>query len=633
MRRLIPIAALAALFVACQGEKGPAATYDDLNVQVRMAAIGGHTATWAADDIVYFSDDASTKPGYQFKAASGDISADGKTLSATYKSADPAAKTIYAIHASQGRIRFKKTETITVVYDGTLGGSAMPVGEAAKGSSVLTLSPIVGVGEFTLQRGYVATVRISSNKSIFPKTLTYDFGGAGVNINKTTDLIEVSISGSGPFYIPLVPGNEAVSFNVDLLNEEGQTVASGTYSGNLAASSGTITAIGVLDKDAEDLFDPNVEEFEKASEAVKHMGVGVNLSGSFEVLWKDSAPSADRNNPAFYEKQNGAGPSTQATMDSFATAGFKSVRIPITWWMHMDDVYTANTIDKVWLDRIEEVVNYCQKANLYCIINMHHDAHAHEAQGGQWIFADIKNYDKISKAYKEIWQQIAARFKDYDQRLLFESYNEITDASGTWTFPKNADDITAANNLNQDFVNTVRKTGGNNTTRNLVVSSYSCSVSDRPLNAFVMPSDLRSGHLIWQVHNYAPTAFCGYNPTTPKDTFGDSQDYTEIQSALSTIKRLIVDKGYPCIIGEYGAPSERQAKDAEYQQSGSWRVKKSQEERAEHAYYYTKEALKIGVCPMFWYTPQEGNHRSTGAWTYPKVKDALIQAWTDYNSQ
>ncbi len=631
MKKWILMAATAALalFPACQPEKKQQNTSDELKVSVKIAAIGGRSPSWAAGDIVYFSDDASTRPGFQFKAAAGDISADGKTLQATYKSGDPAAKTLYAIHAPTGRIRMKKTETITVAYDGTLGGAAMPAGTAAKGTSILTLSPIVGVGEFTLKRGYAETVRISSNKAIFPKTLTYDFGGAGLNILKTTDLIEVATSGNGPFYVPLVPGNETVTFNVDLLNAEGQTVASGTYSGTLASAAGTLTAIGMLDEDAVDLLDPNVEEFEKASEAVKHMGVGVNLSGSFEVLWKDFAAQADRTNPSFYERQNGNGPSTQATMNSFATAGFKSVRIPITWWMHMDDVYTANTIDKVWLDRIEEVVKYCQQANLYCIINMHHDAHAHEAQGGQWIFADIKNYDKISKAYKEIWQQIAARFKDYDQRLLFESYNEITDASGTWTFPKSADDITAANKLNQDFVNTVRKTGGNNTTRNLVVSSYSCSVSDRPLNAFEMPSDLRSGHLIWQVHNYAPTSFCSFNNAT-KETFGTEQDYADIQSALSVIKRLIVDKGYPCIIGEYGAPGEHQAK--VQQPDGSWRIKISQEERAKHAYYYTLEALKIGVCPMFWYIPQEGNARPNGTWTYPQVKDALIQAWNEYNN-
>ena len=628
MKKLLVIPALASLFVACQGEKGPAATFDDLKVQVKMAAIGGRNITWAADDMVYFSDDASTKPGFQFKASAGDISADGKTLSATYKSASPSAKVIYAFHAPMGRIRMKKTETITVDYDGTLGGAAMPAGSAAKGA-VLTLSPTVGVGEFSLGRGYVEKVRISSSKAVFPKTLTYDFGGAGLNITKTTDLIEVTTSGNGPFYIPLVPGSETVTFDVDFMNEDGQTVAAGNFSGTIAAAAGTLTSLGKLDTDAIDILDPSVEEFEPATQAIKNMGVGVNLSGSFEVLWKEYAAQADRSNPTFYERQNGCGPTAQATMDSFATAGFKSVRIPITWWMHMDDVYTANTIDKVWLDRIEEVVNYCQKANLYCIINMHHDAHAHEAQGGQWIFADIKNYDKISKAYKEIWQQIAARFKDYDQRLLFEGYNEITDAAGTWTFPRDANDINAANKLNQDFVNTVRKTGGKNSTRNLVVSSYSCSVSDKPLNAFEMPSDLRPGHLILQVHNYAPTSFCGFS-SADHETFGTEQDYTDIQNAMSTMKRLIVNKGYPCVLGEYGAPSEHMAK--VQQPNGTWRIKIPAEERAKHAYYYTLEVLKLGICPIFWYTPQEGNHRTKGTWTYPEIKDALIKAWNDYQA-
>ncbi len=630
MKKLALYCAFAVLLLACQGEKKPQVSSDDLKVTVKMASIGSRTPSWTAGDIVYFSDDASTRPGFQFKAASGDISSDGKTLSATYKSADPSAKTLYAIHASQGRIRMKKTETINVVYDGTLSGAAMPAGSGTKGSAI-TLSPIVGVGEFTLERGYIAKARIASDKKVFPKSLSYDFATREIKDLKTTDIIEVVTSGSGPFYVPLVPGSESVHFDVDFLDDSGHAVASGLYTGTLAASVGTLTSLGQLDKDATDVIDPTVEEFEKASETVKNMGVGVNLSGSFEVLWKEFAAQADRNNPSFYERQNGCNPTTQATMNSFAAAGFKSVRIPITWWMHMDDVFTANTIDKVWLDRIEEVVGYCQNANLYCIINMHHDAHAHEAQGGQWVFADQKSYEKISKAFQEIWKQIALRFKDYDERVLFEGYNEITDVSGSWTFPRNADDITAANKLNQDFVNTVRKTGGKNATRNLVVSSYSCSVSDRPLQAFVMPSDLYPGHLIWQVHNYAPSSFCGYNPANPKDTFGDPQDYSDIQSALGTIKRFIVDKGWPCIIGEYGAPSERQAK--EQQPDGSWRIKKSEEERAEHAYYYTLEALKIGVAPMFWYTPQEGNHRGSGTWTYPKVKDALAKAWTDYNAQ
>ncbi|MBR5700441.1 MAG: glycoside hydrolase family 5 protein [Bacteroidales bacterium] len=627
MKKWILMAATAALalFPACQPEKKQQNTSDELKVSVKIAAIGGRSPSWAAGDIVYFSDDASTRPGFQFKAAAGDISADGKTLQATYKSGDPAAKTLYAIHAPTGRIRMKKTETITVAYDGTLGGAAMPAGTAAKGTSVLTLSPIVGVGEFTLKRGYVETVRISSNRAIFPKTLTYDFGRAGLNILKTTDLIEVATSGNGPFYVPLVPGEATVSFNLDFMDGEGQVVASGTYEGTLSAVTGKLTSLGNLDENAVDILDPSVEEFEKAAQAIKNMGVGLN-NGTFEVLWKEYANKVNRNDPSSYEKYGG-GITTQATMNAYAAAGFKSVRIPVTWWPHMDDIYS--TIDKVWLDRIEEVVNYCKNANLYCIINMHHDAHAHKDQGGQWLFADIKNYDQITKGFQNIWKQIAERFKDYDEWLLFEGYNEITDANDTWTFPKNAEDITAANKLNQDFVNTVRKTGGKNATRNLIVSTYTCTVNEKPIKAFEMPSDLRPGHLIVQVHNYAPTSFCSFSSAT-KETFGDPQDYTDIQTALSTIKRLIVDKGWPCVLGEYGAPWEHQAKTQ--QPDGTWRIKIPEEERAKHGYYYTLEALKLGIAPMFWYTPTDGTKRQRGEWTYPKVKDALIQAWNEYNN-
>lgn len=628
MKNTILLLCFAAFLMSCGKESKPQPASEELKLTVRMKTEDGRSADWTEGDIVYLSDDASTRPGFQFKASKENISSDGKSLQATYRQADPEAKIIYAIHAPEGRIRMKKTEQINVIYDGTLAGAAIPAGSAAKGTEI-TLSPTVGVGEFTLKRGYVAKLRISSSKAVFPNKLTYDFGGEGLHILKTTDIIELPVSGPGPFYIPLVPGTDAVSFDVDYFDGADQLVASGSYTGTIDATAGRVSVLGELDSDAEDVVDPSLEEFEKARVALKNMCIGLNLSGSFEVLWKESAAQADRNNPSFYEKQNGYGITTQSTMNSFFAAGFRSVRIPVTWWMHMDDVYTS-TIDKVWLDRIEEVVNYCKNANLYCIINIHHDAHAHEAQGGQWIFADVKNYEKISSGLQNVWKQIATRFKDYGEFLLFEGYNEITDAAGTWTYPKNADDMKAANDLNQVFVNTVRKTGGNNATRNLIVSTYSCSSNERTLKAFEMPSDVRPDHLIVQVHNYSPSSFCSFGNAN-HDVFGTEQDYADIQSAMNVMKRYIVDKGWPCILGEYGAPMQRQA--STQQPDGSWRIKRSEDEVAKHAYYYTLEALKTGLTPMFWYIPQEGPHRTSGQWTYPKVKDALIRAWNEYNNE
>ena len=112
MKRSLLIPVLASLLVSCQGEKTPAVSSDELQLTVRMATVGESAIKWAEGDIVYFSDDAATRPGYQFKAAASDISADGKTLTATYKGAEREAKHIYAVRGKHGRIRMKKTEDI-----------------------------------------------------------------------------------------------------------------------------------------------------------------------------------------------------------------------------------------------------------------------------------------------------------------------------------------------------------------------------------------------------------------------------------------------------------------------------------------------------------------------------------------
>lgn len=626
MKRLLLIPAFVTLFVACQGEKTPQVSYEDMRVTLRQADVDDHGSNWSEGDIVYLSDDVSTRPGYQYTAVNGDISGGGKDLSAKYKSAEKDAHIIYALRGKQGRIRMKKTEEITISYDGSLKESAISAGSAVVGQAIL-LKPILPLAKFTYSIDGVSTVRLMADKELFPEKITYDFGGSGLTVIKAKTMVEIPVTGPSTYYLTLVPGDVAVKISVSFLSEGGQTMAESSWSGSVNAIAGSVFDFGSIDGDAQGVIDPDAPELESAADAVKAMGVGIN-NGGFEVYWKDMASSSNRNDPDSFERQSGHGLTTQATMDAYAAAGFKSVRIPVTWWPHMDDVYTSD-IDAVWLDRIEEVVGYCLNAGLYCIINVHHDAHAHEAQGGQWIYADTKNYAQISKGFQNVWKQIATRFKNYDHHLLFEGYNEITDAAGTWTFPKNAEDIDIANQLNQDFVNTVRATGGNNVSRNLVVSSYTCSVSDKPLKAFVMPSDLKPGHLIWQVHSYAPGSFCSFNNATT-DTFGSEADYADIQSVLSTIKRLILDKGWPCVIGEYGSPAERQA--ATQQPDGTWRIKRSEEERAKHAYYYTLEALKKGVAPMYWYTPMEGPGRSNGIWNYPKLKDAIIQAWNDYKN-
>jgi endoglucanase len=79
--------------------------------------------------------------------------------------------------------------------------------------------------------------------------------------------------------------------------------------------------------------------------------------------------------------------------------------------------YTINT---AYLDRVEEIVNYALKADLYVIINDHWD-------GGWWgMFgsATLETREDAYELYRSMWQQIAKRFMHYGDHLLFAGGNE-----------------------------------------------------------------------------------------------------------------------------------------------------------------------------------------------------------------
>ncbi len=355
---------------------------------------------------------------------------------------------------------------------------------------------------------------------------------------------------------------------------------------------------------------------ESAAEAAYNMGVGLNLCGTFDdVETPEGRNPPDRNDISTFETLHAQGITTQTTMNATAAAGFKSMRIPITWYPHMDD--PSSTIDDAMLDRIEEIVNYCFNAGLYCIINMHHDGGP--VAGKAWLRANWANYEDISAKYKNVWRQIAERFKDYGPHLLFESFNEIRDAYSTWFQPRNDIDYQAVNALNQDFVDVVRATGGTNTTRNLIVSTYTASTREKTLQNFVMPSDAIPGHLMVQIHSYLPVGFvtASVDREDSRSEFYDETDIPEIEAMFETVRANILAKGWPCVMGEYGA----------------FRKNNNDVQRGHHAAVYTERALRLGIVPLYWYNPMSWSNRTSGTWTYPPVKDSLIAAYNRVREQ
>lgn len=367
-----------------------------------------------------------------------------------------------------------------------------------------------------------------------------------------------------------------------------------------------------------------------AQEATVQMGMGVSVGGLETVTaTTETIPERadqygmhilDRTQPETYETNAARDRITQTTMDALYAAGFRSARIPITWYNHMGaPVSDDGVIDAVWLNHIQSVVNMARNAGMYVIINVHHDAGSSESL---WLKADWANYTTISAQFKSIWTQIATHFKSYDCHLLFEGYNEITDETGSWFTPSSANGYKAANALNQVFVDAVRATGGNNAVRNLIVSTYTASDRTDAMQNFQMPLDLSSGHLLVQVHSYLPVSF-----VTAREVGDNSRlefyesEKAEIDAMFSRLQTNILDKGWPCILGEYGAFSKKNS-------AGN----RNELGRAEHAYYYTTRALQRGIVPLYWYNPMDYRDRDTGNWTYPILAQGLMDAWADYTN-
>lgn len=243
---------------------------------------------------------------------------------------------------------------------------------------------------------------------------------------------------------------------------------------------------------------------------------------------------------------------TKEMIDTIKATGFNAVRVPVTWFNHLD--LTTNEIDAEWMDRVEEVVNYVLDNDMYCIINVHHDT----GEKG-WLRASSKNIDVKKTRFQAIWEQVSERFKDYDDKLLFESFNEILDENNEWTKP-GEEAVTITNELNQLFVDTVRASGGKNGTRCLVLNTYCAGGNKEVTKGFVMPKDTISNKLIVEAHIYQPFYFTSH--VSPNVTEWANNKYT-LESQLNNMRDSFVKKGIPVIIGEFGAVDKNNVRQRE----------------------------------------------------------------------
>lgn len=282
-----------------------------------------------------------------------------------------------------------------------------------------------------------------------------------------------------------------------------------------------------------------------SQEIVSSMTIGWNLGNTLDSCQADrdgdgviNEHVADGEEPD--ETLWGNPPATKELFQALLDSGVNAVRIPVTWRDHIDD---QGNISETWLNRVQEVVDYAYNLGMFVIINVHHDGGG-DPQFGAWICNAATDYEGTLARYKTLWAQIADRFKDYDHRLIFESMNEVGfDSLST----KKA--YQTLNDLNQEFVDLIRSTGGSNPTRHLLIAGYWTDIVKTCDSRFVMPQD-PAGRCIVSVHYYTPWDFC---TTNIKNEWGTAAEQSEMERLITMMKTNFVDKGIPVIVGEYAA--------------------------------------------------------------------------------
>lgn len=279
-------------------------------------------------------------------------------------------------------------------------------------------------------------------------------------------------------------------------------------------------------------------------DVVREMGAGINLGNTMDGgLYEVTETSWQ------------AYKTTKAYIKALHDAGYNTVRIPVTWGAHINEDFT---IKEAWINRVQEIVDYCVDQDMYAIINIHHDGAAnHDDRGNNtpacWLDTYQWDIEKVYQKYQGVWKTIANRFKDYDEHLIFESMNEVTDAHKLASGQKNEDDK-VLNALNQLFINTVRATGSNNTKRWLAITgrfATTAAITTMPEDTLADMGEVGTTRLMFSVHIYKGNSQVRW-------TYDDLKAWqNSLSSSIANAGKL--DKNMPLYVGEYGVRTQVQS--------------------------------------------------------------------------
>jgi len=352
-----------------------------------------------------------------------------------------------------------------------------------------------------------------------------------------------------------------------------------------------------------------------AKQLAAKMYAGINIGNTLECPTGEGAWSGAVVNLAY--------------VHALKELGFNAVRIPCAWDSHVSDAST-NTIDPAWLDRVDEVVGYVVSEGMYAILNIHWD--------GGWLEEScVSGYNEaVNKKQHDYWTQIANKLNHYDQMLLFAGMNEPGVQNQDGVDNASVDAIMA---YQQTFLDAVRATGGNNATRTLVMQLPCTNIDRGTAGYYHLPTDVVADRMMVEAHFYDPYNFnmmekdeswgkCAWywgaeNHVSGSDHNSTWGEETHVHDQMQKLKTTFVDKGYPCIIGEYAVCCTRTNTsgidlDKHYASITYWnRV-------------VTREAKNAGAVPFYWETGGDIN-RTNGATRHTRQLDGVFAGAAEGN--
>ncbi len=264
----------------------------------------------------------------------------------------------------------------------------------------------------------------------------------------------------------------------------------------------------------------------EATRFVDSLGAIWNLGNAFDAV--DCTWLSDELD---YESGWCGAKTTEKLVKEIKNMGFGTIRIPVSWHNHVDSNYN---ISDAWIDRVQEVVDWSLDAGLYVIINVHHDVEK------EYYYPDSAHYENSEKYMTKVWGQVAEKFSNYDERLIFEIINEprLKGTNHEWWFQVNnppaevVDAVDCINKLSQASLDTIRKAGGKNKDRYILTGGYDTSIDGLTVKGFTLPKDSVKNRLIVDIHLYTKSA----------GTY---------KSTMNKVYDTFVKKGIPAILSEY----------------------------------------------------------------------------------